>query len=638
MAARESRALYRTWRVLHTHSFGLLGLLAAATFGLGCYGFLLAFANQHVPYRPLDIAYDALQLFTVEFGPGSALQVDNVYLEFARFFAPLLTFVSVISLVMVHYLNRYLLAVYLRFLARDHVVVCGLGQLGPEVAERLTGEDRAVIVIEPDRDHPGVEACRSAGAYVLRAEGDAASVLRHVAIDRASDLFILSKDDAKNLDIAETARTVCNETRTRREPLHCYCHLGDAQLCANVRGKALLAAAHSTVFLEPFNIHQIAGYCMMHEAGPLEVAAGGPASPSPGPHVLIVGAGRMGEALLVRLARAWRETRPASGQRLRITLVDRRPNRPAEIVSKYIRLERYAEVSAIPLEIGNADALLQNVEVLRALRTASHLYYCIDDPSLGLAIALALAGTATCTGTAAARAKGCTIHVLATRETGLTSLMGHLSASLPECRPIREFVITRCACCLDIVRWGMSEQMARLNHEQYLEGLRDQPERDGVDAVVEQPLERWDDLPEDLKVANRDQARFIGTMLARAGFTVAPLTDWDEAPVDFEEIPWPEGGTLLERMAEWEHDRWVEERRTSGWTYADIPEKDPARKRHPCMKAYHLLDPDIREKDRHYVRSIPGILYRMDLKLVRIGTGAACGEAAESPASPGLGP
>lgn len=43
------------------------------------------------------------------------------------------------------------------------------------------------------------------------------------------------------------------------------------------------------------------------------------------------------------------------------------------------------------------------------------------------------------------------------------------------------------------------------------------------------------------------------------------------------------------------HDSWLKEKRESGWKYG--PEKDAAKKEHPCFVAYDQLPPEQRLKD-----------------------------------------
>lgn len=54
---------------------------------------------------------------------------------------------------------------------------------------------------------------------------------------------------------------------------------------------------------------------------------------------------------------------------------------------------------------------------------------------------------------------------------------------------------------------------------------------------------------------------------------------------------------LVERMAENVHDVWARNRMEQGWTYG--PERDDARKQHPCLVPYG----DLPEEEKHYDRA-----------------------------------
>src|SRR5258707_9611063 len=70
---------------------------------------------------------------------------------------------------------------------------------------------------------------------------------------------------------------------------------------------------------------------------------------------------------------------------------------------------------------------------------------------------------------------------------------------------------------------------------------------------------RWDDLTEDLREANRAQARDIAGKLAAIGATVQPGAD--PTPFAFTQ-------TELDRLADAAHRPWMEQSNPSGWTCA----------------------------------------------------------------------
>jgi hypothetical protein len=53
---------------------------------------------------------------------------------------------------------------------------------------------------------------------------------------------------------------------------------------------------------------------------------------------------------------------------------------------------------------------------------------------------------------------------------------------------------------------------------------------------------------------------------------------------------------LTERLAEHTHDVWAQRRIAEGWTYG--PQRDDARKQHPCLVPYAQLSETEKEYDR----------------------------------------
>lgn len=97
------------------------------------------------------------------------------------------------------------------------------------------------------------------------------------------------------------------------------------------------------------------------------------------------------------------------------------------------------------------------------------------------------------------------------------------------------------------------------------------------------------DIAKVAHAVNRDYCLAIGD---------ASQPAWDDAPawqqdsaidgVQFH-LAHPDAGP------EASHDHWMAKKLADGWVYG--PEKDPARKEHPCLVVFDLLPPEQRAKD-----------------------------------------
>lgn len=91
---------------------------------------------------------------------------------------------------------------------------------------------------------------------------------------------------------------------------------------------------------------------------------------------------------------------------------------------------------------------------------------------------------------------------------------------------------------------------------------------------------RWHDLPETYVAANRAAADHVA--IKRWDAQTSGLTD----------------DTLVEALAEAEHNRWSADRLLAGWSPAGDASRDNARRLHPDLRAWPNLGEEAREKDR----------------------------------------
>lgn len=97
----------------------------------------------------------------------------------------------------------------------------------------------------------------------------------------------------------------------------------------------------------------------------------------------------------------------------------------------------------------------------------------------------------------------------------------------------------------------------------------------------------WDDLPENLKEANRTAAAHVPIMLA--AISLGPL-----APGQTREIAL--SPDQIERLARIEHRRWCANRIAHGWRHG--ASRDDRARLHPALVAYEALTESERDKDR----------------------------------------
>jgi hypothetical protein len=154
-----------------------------------------------------------------------------------------------------------------------------------------------------------------------------------------------------------------------------------------------------------------------------------------------------------------------------------------------------------------------------------------------------------------------------------------------------------------VIDAGLIEQLAQAVHENY---LREQL-ADGAVMGTAEALRPWAELDEDLREANRAQARDIAAKVDEIGAVVAQAEPG--AP------PFAFTAAELDRLAREEHARWSAQRRRAGWKYGKV--RDNSKKVHPFLVSWEKLPEAEKQKDRDAVLNIPAVLARVGLAVVR---------------------
>lgn len=149
----------------------------------------------------------------------------------------------------------------------------------------------------------------------------------------------------------------------------------------------------------------------------------------------------------------------------------------------------------------------------------------------------------------------------------------------------------------------LTKKLARAIHSRYRQELRKQNPEAQNDYAVD-----FDDLPEEIRFSNLDNAFHIPTKLLAIGYKIKPVEKGYKPftlHLNYNEI---------ETMARIEHLRWSWDKRLNGWVYGNV--RDNNKKTHPGLISYDQLPETEKEKDREMVRLIPALL--QDIRYVAI--------------------
>lgn len=93
----------------------------------------------------------------------------------------------------------------------NHVVVCGVGRMGRQLAAELHAANRPFVAI--DTDQVIVDQAESLGYLALRGDASDEEVLSQAGIERASVLASVLSDDAANVFVTLTARSMRSDLK-----------------------------------------------------------------------------------------------------------------------------------------------------------------------------------------------------------------------------------------------------------------------------------------------------------------------------------------------------------------------------------------------------------------------------------------
>lgn len=460
---------------------------------------------------------------------------------------------------------------------RGHVVVCGLGRKGQQLALDFRQRAHRVVVADVLPDEDDAQLCRQRGILVENGDASKVVTLEAIGAERARYVFAVCRDDHTNLEIGmETLARFA--AAGKKGPLSCYVHLVNLPLRVMLQRHELLTPRPAGFELHFFNIYENAARALL-AAFPLEaapVAGDGPA------HLIIVGLTRLGEAVATQAARIghYRDLRP-----LRVTVIDEDATALGEqFLARQPGVEAACELRFQTMRLSEPRfTRLEFQDGVEAGRPTVVL--CLEGDEANVSVALTLA-----------EHTGGKIPLLANvgERRGLAKLLSASTSQL-ERKGIHIFGAVEEVCGWDLLREEELDTLAKAFAQLY-------QSRHGGPG--------WEEMSEDLRNSNRAAADHIDVKLRTVGCRRVAAPENPE--------PFAFTAAELELLARMEHERWCADRRLNGWLFGEP--RDNARKRHHNLVPWaQLTEPD-REKDRAQVRDLPAVLAPAGQKIQRLST------------------
>ena len=562
------------------YQFGAWLFLVAVAMCLGSTGFVLAADDARAPVYLPDVLYNAMQLFFLQFTQTTSPLPWQ--LEIARWMAPLLSGYAIYKGLESVLRDRFQrLRVMLRY--RDHVILCGLGRKALKLATAYRQQGRQVVVIERDATHSLIDVCRHRGMAVLSGDATSPLTLRQAQLARAERLIALAPD-LTNLEIAFQAERLLAESKPPPpRAIPCFIHVADSDVCRNLRD-AEAGSHRSLVVRDYFNIDEIAARALID----WEHCPAFPAQATGPLHLIIVGLGPAGLALILEAARRWSK-QPSSADRgpLWITAVDREASVRAEsLVNRFPWIK--GACTLVPRNLDEQHPEFDSCAFLydRDVPPPNRVYVVSEDEATALRAALLIWQHR--------HASGAAYPIVLRTLSGLG-----LARVLPGAEREGPGTSIEVFSFLDHARFPdllipSLELLARAIHERYLEQRRSQ----GAAMGSRPAMRPWEDLSEPYRDSNRQQARSLPRALQLDGRRRYDIVQAHRKGAEPFAFP-PED---LERIARNEHERFLEERKRM----------EP---NHPDLVAWKDLTEESKEVVRQQIREWPQVLASVDLTL-----------------------
>ena len=170
----------------------------------------------------LDAFYNTFRLFLLNpHEPKlSGLQLIAQWLIFGAFF--LVTFKVFVTIIIPKLLNYYR-----TWKSRNHTIICGLNAVSIELIKK-NAHSKIVVIASENNEY--TESLNQRNIKLIVGDAADESVLKLSNIKSANKIYILTENDKKNVDIAQTAFSICKEDRKMVNPLKCYTLINDTIL------------------------------------------------------------------------------------------------------------------------------------------------------------------------------------------------------------------------------------------------------------------------------------------------------------------------------------------------------------------------------------------------------------------------
>jgi len=359
----------------------ILLLISVVSVVLGLHGYwnVLGFSLSH--FNILDLLYCTAQMFLLE-ANLDATKIVPFELSIARVLAPLSLGFAAWETVAVLFKEKFTLSSI-----KNHVIICGLGERGFELAKGYIKANHKVLVVEADAENDLISSCKAHGALVIIGDATEGVVLRKSRLKYARSLYAISGDDGNNFEIGAKVSRELEKIATSKIPsVSCYIAANNVLLSDISPYSQMFRDTSKSGSTRIVRINDLAARKLFHQF-PLDREVILP-SDTTTIHIIIVGFGSMGESVLLQAVRMGHF---ANGSKLQISVFDQDATRKSKLLLQTISglsncaILNYYDVNFDSFEFGDKIS-----DIIKNPSMVPYIVYCLNNTMLSVSLALRL--------------------------------------------------------------------------------------------------------------------------------------------------------------------------------------------------------------------------------------------------------
>ena len=469
----------------------------------------------------------------------------------------------------------------------DHVVVCGVGDVGMQVIQNLRGAGHQIVAVDLLADSPSTATCEKSGVPVLQGDAKNPQVLLAAGIRRAQTVIMSTGSDTENMDIALQIKSLYAEQPTfKQSGIQALALVRNDWMHKRLIGSDAGSLGSDHVDLRLFNPFTNAARMLINH---LYLP---PAPEFEARTFVVIGFGAYGREIAQHLIRAC----PVGlGAMLKILVFDQNAAQVGEQfpiaypVAAQVAAFKFVTASVAP---GSPDIHRIVEEKLEAA-----------EPLLGVAVALGDDETSLCAALEVRSLLDCTghlhvpVYVRLEHYRRLGELVREIESVARFGDRLQVFGTLEETLNPEVLLGSRLDAFAQELHEDY--------RRRSQAQINPQANVPWYELPEFMKMSNRWRADHTPLLLQLAGIRVAASVQSPAVTILSTQ--------QIETLAQLEHRRYTIERQLIEWRRA-------AQRVSTHLEPWELLPEEYKEWNRREVARLPEIMAGLGMELRPVHT------------------